>query len=183
MVTKYKDASTGLRPYTIPDDILAEMGRLIRGCAELEDVVTIILCSLAKIGEEDGLLLFPRLSISAKIDAIEQYTKLRGGSYPRRHKKWFAHPYFAELIRTRDTIAYGVFLGLADDASLVFKINHVSGFDDHERDRGTARAISSNSFRIYAKHAELFVSGLEFDFNVIQTRDAFRNQDVRSHPR
>jgi hypothetical protein len=105
----------------LPNDVLAAIGQLILTCSEIDDLVASAIFKVACIEPIPGLMLLGTTQISAKLDKLQRILELR------------AHPSFMDaflklrvelglLLKFRNTLAHGVFIGQHKDGYLLFSV-------------------------------------------------------------
>lgn len=114
MTAESNNADLGITPYTFSDSDLLAIGRIIRGCAEIEDIVSVHLCQVADISEGQLLVLLGRSTLRSKIDMAEKLAKVKSEAAWNAHKACLKHPEFEKLIRCRNAIAHGILLGQSE---------------------------------------------------------------------
>lgn len=180
MTRTYSPKPSGLQPFTIPPDQMLSMGRIVRACAELEDILTLFLCGLADIGEGQATFLLGRTAISQKLEITAAFARSHGGDKEKRFKQCFESEVFKDIIRCRNLIAHGVLLGLSDEGMITFRTIATDGADS----RGVRMEAVSHRldhFENVAKIAELAVTELEAYLNVQPLREIRRQQSLERH--
>ena len=61
MPYEYSDSESELKPYVLELVEEAIVGKIIRACAELDDIVTLWLCECAQLSEGHLIFLAPRM--------------------------------------------------------------------------------------------------------------------------
>jgi hypothetical protein len=130
MKIEYSKTGSSIKPFVIPDDVLADMGRLIRACTEIEDIIGLHLCGLASIGEAESVVLLGRLPSSAKLKMATVLAHALGGETAKVHDRCFDNEGFREIIRCRNTIAHGLLLGQNDEGGIAFRTVDTVGADE-----------------------------------------------------
>jgi hypothetical protein len=176
----YSVKSSTLQPYTIPDDTLLAMGRLIRACAELEDIFTMYLCRLAKLGEGQVAILLGVTPVSKKIALAGQFARAKGGVEGQKYTQLVENDTFKEIWRARNIAAHGVLLGLSDDGLVTFRTMATDGMDA-DSVRIEAVGLVPHHFQKVAEVAEQTVTDLESYLGVRSARETRRQQPLAPH--
>lgn len=121
MDDEFSNALHAVLPYTLSDSELLAIGKIIRGCAEIEDILSIHLCQMADISEGQLLILLGRANITSKLATAEQLAKAKGGAPWAAHQACFDTDAFKKLFRCRNAVAHGVLLGKSQDGMLIFR--------------------------------------------------------------
>ncbi|TCQ06222.1 hypothetical protein [Sphingomonas sp. PP-CC-3A-396] len=119
---EYSTVGSKLRPFQITEPMFTAMGRLLRACADIENVVTMHLGRLGGFSEGQLLVLIGRSSITKKVKAARQFALAHGPDQVATHDMCFDNHAFRAIIRGRNVAAHGVLLGLTDDDRVAFRI-------------------------------------------------------------
>jgi hypothetical protein len=103
------------------------MGRIIRAYAEIEDIVTLVLCSLIGLNEAKALVLFGRMAISAKLKIMESFSRITGPDAIRTYNLCFDSEDFHSITRCRNAIAHGVYFGVTEGGEYAFRLSAAMG--------------------------------------------------------
>src|SRR4051812_5383110 len=99
VVVTYASEPSELRPYVLTDDELRGLGRLIRACAEIEDIIDLYLYRLADISEGAGKLLLGRVPASARLNMIEAFAKSHGPEPLKLYRLVFDNEHYRAIVR------------------------------------------------------------------------------------
>ena len=72
----YGDKAVGVTPGALDDKALLVIARLVRACAELEDIVNLFICNLAEISESRMIVLLGKSAISKRVEIAEYLAKM-----------------------------------------------------------------------------------------------------------
>lgn len=181
MGIEYAKTGTAIKPFQLPDEVLLNMARIVRACAEIEDIITLHLNKLADLTEGQSVLLLSRMPVSAKLTLASTLAKVVGKNCVAAHNACFGDAQFADLMRCRNTIAHGLLLGqTADEGKLAFRTVDVSGADEGSI---TVNVISYelDDFRKYAELAIALVPYQEATLKLEALRKTRRVQDLLPH--
>lgn len=119
MVRTYGDKEEALSPAVLPDTMLTEIGRLIRAFAEIEDLINLYLCGLAKINESQALVLLGKTAVTRRLEMAEYLALMTGTEITKLHKQIF-NAGFREALECRNAVAHGLLLGKTTDDRYAF---------------------------------------------------------------
>jgi hypothetical protein len=136
------------------------MGRLVRACAEIEDIIGLHLCRLAHIGEAESVILLGRLGAAAKLKMATTIAHAVGGEIKAIHDRCFDNEGFRSVVRVRNTVAHGFMLGLNDGGALSFVTMDPAGADEAALNM-TVISLDLGQFKQSAKLAENSIPELE----------------------
>jgi hypothetical protein len=118
----YPEIGEELLTYALSDTDLQAIGRLVRACAEIEDVVNLHMCALAEISEGHSVLLLGRTAVSQKLKISGVFAVARGGNAKADFDECFGQVGFADMMRCRNTVAHGVLLGITNSGQIAFRV-------------------------------------------------------------
>lgn len=121
MQHNYSSEGTPLTEVVLDDAILRNIGRMFRAAAEIEDVVTLYLCAIAKLSEGHAIMLLGRAPLSKKIELARSFAKAHGEKELELFKATLGSGHFNAAIEFRNTIAHGAMLGLTDEGRIAFR--------------------------------------------------------------
>ena len=178
-VTYAKEGAT-VRPYKLPQTALLNMARIIRACAEIEDLVGLHVNRMAEINEGQALLLLGRMPFSAKLALAATLAKAVGNECLAAHNACFTDDQFSGLQKCRNAIAHGLLLGKIDDGKIAFRTVNIAGADG-----GTVAvdviSYEAEDFRKYADLASALVPWIERRLKLQTLRETRRGQDLLPH--
>ncbi len=119
MPKTYGDKEEPLSPTSLDDRTLTAIGRLIRACAEIEDMIDLFIASVAELNEQKTTILLGRTAVSRRIEIAMELCKLRTDKALAVHQSVFGAS-FDDLLEIRNTVAHGKLLGITGDGMLAF---------------------------------------------------------------
>jgi hypothetical protein len=182
MSREYSRIGSTIQPYALPDDVLLAMGRLIRAFAEIEDIITLHLCSVADISEGQAVLLLGRLAMSKKLTMAYTFAAARGGDNKARLDGCFDNDEYKACLKARNVAAHGLLLGLTEEGKIAFRTVETTSAS---LDAVGLEAISFEleAFEIYAGMAENAIPQIEDRLGVQALREERRLRDLGGHPK
>jgi hypothetical protein len=156
------------------------IGRLIRACAEIEDIIGLHLNYLACIGEAESIILLGRLGAAAKLKMATTIAHMLGGEVQAVHDRCFDNEGFRGVMKCRNTVAHGLLLGVNDDGLLSFVTLDPAGGDEA---RLSMNVISYDPRHIgeCADMAENSIPELERLLKLEAWRQKRRSRDLLPH--
>jgi hypothetical protein len=118
MQHNYSSEGTELTAAVLDDTILRNIGRMFRAAAEIDDIVTLYLCAIAKLSEGHAIILLGRAALSKKIELARNFARAHGEKELERFKTTLGNEHFQAAIEFRNTIAHGAMLGLTNEGEL-----------------------------------------------------------------
>lgn len=152
MPLESSSTSSKLQPCKLTDDQLLAIGRLIRACAEIEDLINLYLCRIADISEAHAIILLGRISGASRLKLAETFAVTRGEAVAAQHKACFGDQRFSDITRCRNTVAHGILLGKTENGEIAFQIHEPQA--DEGRVIQTVDAYSPDAFKVLADRAE-----------------------------
>lgn len=153
-------------PYQLTDDQLLAIGKLLRLCAEIEEIVDVHLCNVAEISEGQMHVLLGQSSAARKVKVAEVRAKSLGKACSDAHKACFNHPEYIKLVRCRNAMAHGQMLGLTETNQIAILISEVTA-SDAETVAVKVRVYGHDDFAAFANVAAQLIP--EFD-RVLRTK-------------
>jgi hypothetical protein len=115
----YSSTPSKLKRITLTPKTLESIGRLVRACAEIEDLITLHICDLASISETHAAVLLGRTTISKRLEIGAYFAKLTGEKAQRLFEGVF-DPALTQILECRNATAHGVLLGETEDGRIAF---------------------------------------------------------------
>jgi hypothetical protein len=103
-----------LTPAKLDDRALIAIGRLIRACAEVEDIIGLFICNLAEINPSKAHVLIGKSPISRKIE-VARYLAKMGTKKAQELASWALNDQLQTILTIRNTVAHGVLMGRTKD--------------------------------------------------------------------
>jgi hypothetical protein len=115
----YSPKATGVDPVPLDERALLTIGRIIRACAEMEDLVNLFICNLAEISETKMVVMLGKTNLRTRAQIAEYFSKL---NTPQAQElaKWAFSDGFWNIQTCRNCIAHGVLLGKDEDGHWTF---------------------------------------------------------------
>lgn len=167
-----------LSPARLPSKTVTAVGRLIRACAELEDLVTLYLCGLARVEVGPGMALLGRSGMSGRLSVADYLSQTRGKSH--LHKKVFDKA-FRDFIQCRNTVAHGALLGKTPGGKFAF-LTSDTVTPTGEAVLQKVLAYSHREIVLLAERAEFKIPPIEKQLSLRPLRMARRDQPLEPHP-
>jgi hypothetical protein len=178
MHSVYSSTATGITPHQLDSPALLAIGRIIRACAELEDLLSLHLCALADISEAQSLILLGKTPVSQRLRIAA--TLAAGTSQEEAVKTCFDNVHYQAIVRCRNAVAHGVFLGLTDDAKMAFRVAEVIGTAEG-RISLLVQSYGQADLEGFAAIAESAVPQVETHLKLSALREKRRQQDLFPH--
>lgn len=115
----YSAKATGVRPAVLDYRALVAIGRIVRACAELEDLVNLFICNLAEISETKMVVMLGRTNLRNRAQIAEYFSKLNTPE-AQRLAVWTFSDGFWQIQSCRNAIAHGILLGIDEDGHWTF---------------------------------------------------------------
>lgn len=167
--------------YSLSDEDIHWIGRLVRATAEIEDIVTEHFCEVARIPLGAALLILGRMSSSGHLGLARQFASVQGGEVLAAHLECFGTDEFKDIIKCRNTVAHGVLLGKTPDGNIAFEILQDSQGVEGEEIVVTVNTYPPNSLRAAALLAEQAIPKFEDRLLVKASREKRRSQALGPH--
>ena len=170
-----------VRAARISKDVHADIGRLVRGFAEIEDIITLHICSLAKIKEGAAFILLGRSNLSKKIEIARYLAKKAGKETFDVHNAVF-NDYFSKANKCRNVVAHGTLLGKDESGALTFL---TSTAIDSEGPNATMETVHfpPRSIKFYAEYITRALPMIEAHLMLGASRKKRREQRLSAHPK
>lgn len=119
MVTYYSPDTVSLKQEELGEPEYAAIGRLIRACAEIEDLVTLSVADLLQTSEAAAVVALGQTPISKKLAIANYLAGTRSADWVARFAECFGDDY-KEVITCRNAVAHGVYVGRWGDGRWAF---------------------------------------------------------------
>jgi hypothetical protein len=176
----YAPVGTDLKPYKLTQKELRDIGRLIRACAEIEDIISLYLFKLANLPEGAGSVLLGRTPSSARLKVLEAFALSKGGEAVDLFRQAFDNESYRAVVKCRNTVAHGVLLGLTDLKQIAFQVQELQGIDGNEA-LISVNAYARSTFGNLADQAEKIIPHMEEAFELATLRETRRSQALVPH--
>jgi len=158
MPKTYGSNQRDVKPAQLPDATLRDIGRLVRACAEIEDIVDLFIASLAELNETRAFIMLGRTAISRRLEIALELAKVREDNALAVHKTAF-DAVFNDILECRNAVAHGKLLGKTEDG-----FAFLTGNSGPVRDDSKIRIVASYTaatIKEYARVAEARIPQLE----------------------
>ncbi len=180
MPTAYSDKGSSIRPYKLTDSDHVGIGRLIRACAEIENIINLRLASLAGVPEGVVLVFLGRMSVTKRLQILKFLSEGRGIEAEELHAQAFDNPNFRELQEMRNVVAHGSLLGMTEASEIAFSVAEAQGIDGNKVYM-TVHAYSPGAFAELADIAENIIPQMESAFGLTASRQKHRAPTLSPH--
>lgn len=158
MAKIYPSEPATVKPANLPDEILTSIGRLVRSCAEIEDVLDLFIGNLAELSETKVTILMGKTPISRKLEIASELAKIRPDAAAQAHKVAF-DPVFSDILYCRNAVAHGSFMGTTEDG-YVFRTANPGPIQDESKLRVVV-CYPAETIHDFARVAEARIAELE----------------------
>lgn len=179
MKPTYSDKFTNVRAAKLGDRTLIAIGRLIRACAEIEDLVNLFICNLAEINESRMVVMLGKTPISKRVEIAEYLAKLKSPNTAEL-ADWAFNEGFWSTFRCRNTVAHGKLLGLSDDGAWSF-ITAQTEVPDGPSASQLAASYSTSYIEAVANSAEATIPLIEERLKLKAQREERYTRPLRPH--
>jgi hypothetical protein len=178
MVETRATVGSEIHPYSLSDEELYWIGRLVRATAEIEDIIKEHVCRLTELPMGAVTILLGRMPMSARLNIARAFAEARG--ILDDHKECFESDTFRGFIKCRNTVAHGALLGMSDRNEIVFEVQETQGV---ESDQVYVSAVGyrPGGFRWHAQLAEKAIPELEDRLKLKASREERRTQPLHPH--
>jgi hypothetical protein len=177
----YADGPHDVTPAVLDDQTLAEIGRLVRACAEIEDLVTFFICTLAEISETRATVLLGKIGITQRIQIARYLAQLSGDKAVSVCNDAFDAD-FQAILDCRNAVAHGVFLGTVEEGRLAF-LTRKTVRPETDAARQVVEAYAPVNIALYARTAEGAIPKLEAHLQVKELRRDRYLKPLSGHPK
>src|SRR5688572_22950125 len=120
MVTTYASEPSKVRPAKLTQAELAYVGRIVRGGAEIEDMINLFLSRLSKLSEGRIAVLLGRTQLTRRLEIARYFAKLDRSIADDLYQTHFGTKDFEQFVECRNALSHGVFMGKSDKGRLLF---------------------------------------------------------------
>lgn len=174
----YPSEPATVKPAELPDDVLTSIGRLVRSCAEIEDILDLFIGNLAELSETKVAILIGKTPISRKREIALELATIRADAAAKTHKIAF-DSVFNEILYCRNAIAHGNFLGISDNG-YVFRTANPGPIQDESKLQ-IAVCYSAEVIHDFARIAEARIGELEILLQVKERREERYTRSLLPH--
>lgn len=180
MAKSYPKETVTPKPCVIDDETLKHIGKLIRACAEIEDVITQHIRNIARLDEWRVSVILGQMAISSKIRLARKFEGVWDASLKEMHQKQFNDD-FLEILDVRNCLAHGSLLGWSDEEGYHFltdKEPHANGEENQFR---ITVAFKPDVIAKVADIAERVIPQLEKNLRVEELRKRRHGRPLEPH--
>ena len=170
-----------LKPAKLTVPVLTAIGRLVRACAEIEDLVDLFIAKLAELSETKMTILLGRTAVTRRIEIAEQLAAIRTDGALKVHAAIFNEGYY-DVIDCRNAVAHGTLLGKSTDGMLYFLTSNTSKPKD-QRSRRFTFGYAPKTIIAFAQYAEQLVPHFEQALKVQDMRAERLQRPLSPHPK
>lgn len=181
MGRSYGNKEVELKPATLAEPLLTAIGRLVRACAEIEDMVDLFIMNLAEVNESRMTILLGRTAITRRIEMAEALAMLREDDALAVHKKAFDSGYY-DTIDCRNAVAHGTLMGADVDGRLYF-LTSTTAKPENGRARRQVLSYLPEQIIDFGKYAEDKIGILAPLLQVQELRKARLERPLAPHPK
>lgn len=179
MVIEYSPETVPLKPAKLGNPEFRAIGRIVRACAEIEDIVTLFIAKVLGIQEGSVAVMLGQTPYSKKLSIAQYLAKIQGGEAIRRYNEVFTEE-FSRITTCRNAVAHGVMLGKSADGRWAFLTAK-----REEPVIGSAVQIvisyTTSDLQLHAKGAEWAVSVMESVLAVQELRSKRHGRPLLPH--
>ena len=177
----YSATGSSVKPITLDGDILQAIGRLIRACSEIEDLLTLYLCELAQMKEGQFVILLGRTPVSKKVKLAKDFAEAHGPEEVDKFDRCFSNEQFKTIFAMRNAVAHGLLLGETDEGKIAFRLVDAVGWGELGQVSILVTSYAPEDFGIVAEMAEDGVPKLEAILKLQDQRAERRARPLDPH--
>lgn len=179
MVRMYRPKAGSLHPGLMSDGALRDIGRIVRACADIEDLVTLRICKLVDLDEPTVTAILGRAPLVRRLKTLEYFESISGKRALTRHRGRFGSAY-DQIMETRNVVAHGSFIGLDEQDRYCF-LTDIS--ERPEAGEALKRVVSASETAIsaFARDAEKLAVSLCWRLRLRPWRDIRFQQPLRRY--
>ena len=121
IIHHYAEESTDIEVADLPVEALLCVGRIIRAVAEIENIVTLYLSTLAKLSDGHAVILFGREGYAKKIELARKFASAHGQEKLDEFKLHLENDAIKNVMEMRNVLAHGSYLGRTGDGRWAFQ--------------------------------------------------------------
>ena len=179
MPRSYGHKEEPLKPTKLPVKVLADIGRLVRAFADIEDLVTLYICNLAEINESRAIVLLGKAALTRRLEMAEYLAQMTGKGIAALHKQLF-NSMFREALECRNAVAHGILLGKTEAGRYAF-LTSKTEIPTGPSAIQLAITYDPESIKVYAKLSEDAVPLIEKHLKLQGLRQARLQRPLLPH--
>jgi hypothetical protein len=180
MPALYSPKGSQIKPYKLTGKQLTGIGRMVRACAEIDDIINLQIYKLSNVTEGVGIVLLGRTPTSARLKLLHTLSRAHSPEESELYKAAFDNDHYRDLVKCRNTVAHGQLLGLTDDGEIAFQVADNQGVEGGKI-RMTVNAYGKCDFENLARMAEGIIPQLEAAFALRTLREKRRSPTLVPH--
>ncbi|PHS77723.1 MAG: hypothetical protein COB56_02035 [Robiginitomaculum sp.] len=181
MSKSYSPTPSKTCPAVLDDETLLAIGEIITKFAEIENLINLYISGLAQLSESRTGVLLGRMSISGKIEKAGYLASMTGKMITEIHSNLFNSD-FGDMLRCRNVMAHGHFLGKTEDGSFAFRTNQTLNPSDGEASYVVASYPKSEIIRT----AKVLGEYIEHTIKLLNLQTSLDKQSLpflKAHPK
>lgn len=163
----------------LDNDALLAIGRIVRACAELEDMLTLFICNLAEISEGKALIMLGRTPFSARSNIAHYLAKMNSQQALEIYRRTFESS-VKNGVECRNAVAHGILLGLNQNGEYGFLTSKTSEPEGSAAIQLVA-CYSTKTLQSIADALEVRLPSFENILKIGSLRDKRRGQSLQGH--
>lgn len=180
MANSYSPDEVPLHEARLGKGEFAAIGRLVRACADIEDLVTLYIAKLMGVKEGMVVVALGTTPFSKRLSIAGYLAKVHGSREEALFKTCF-HSDFSDLTTCRNAVAHGTLLGQSKDGRWAFLTPKT---ENPEAPGSTVQVVISyrkRDIELHADGAEMGVSIIEQTLGLQPLRDTRRGRPLLPH--
>lgn len=164
----------------ITEDAFVAIGRIVRACADLEDVLNLWICKLSGLSEAASTAILGRTNISTKKSLALALAKLKGEAFVELHNTAFDDN-MSRLLTCRNAVAHGAYTGRTDDGKWSFLTATTVAYENGGLSKQSL-AYSTEALAQIANAGTIKIGAMDRLLGLKPWRDKRQWQDLAVHP-
>ena len=177
----YPSAPPNLKAVPIDEGTLTEIGRLVRVFAEIEDIVTLFICTLAEISESKAAVILGKTAITRRLEMAEYLASLRDDKAIDAYRSIF-NTSFRDCLDCRNAVTHGTYVGQDENGYYTF-LTETRIKPESDSTRIVAIAYAPAAIAGYAQSLEKFIPEMESVLQLESLRQTRFQPDLQPHPK
>jgi hypothetical protein len=180
MTITYSSDTVPLQPAELGDPEFLAIGRIIRACASIEDLVTLAIAELLGVNETGVVVTLGQTPISKRLSIGNYLAGVRGVEKPALWNRCFASVEMKEVLSARNAVAHGILLGRSEDERWAFL---TAKTEDPMQGSAIQQVVSfkTGDLEGYAVMAEQLTLFIENNFGLQARRLSRRERPLLPH--
>lgn len=179
MAVTYSSEFVPLQPATLGNPEFRAIGRIIRACAEIEDLVSLFIAKVAGMKEGTMVTVLGQTPISKKISIADYLAQMHDQEAAKHFRECFNDD-FNPVLKCRNAVAHGILLGRSDSGRWAF-LTAISEPAIPGSAVQNVISFTTSDLQDYAKAAELAASGFEWRLELKEQRAKRHGRPLLPH--